>query len=486
MPLGTHKKDFTMPEILQPDICVIGAGSGGLTVAAAALALGASVVLIEKGKMGGDCLNYGCVPSKALIAAAKRAHTIQHASGFGVTSSELKVNFGRVNEHVKGIIASIAPHDSVERFEGLGAKVIQDEAKFIDKKTVEAGDYHIKARRFVIATGSKPSIPPVSGLQDVAYLTNETIFELSRKPAHLIVIGGGPIGMELAQAHRRLGCEVSVVEMFDPLAKDDPELTAIALRKITAEGVNIHARTKVEKVEKKGTGIAITIVKDDESEVLEGSHLLVAAGRTPNIEGLGLEVAGVKLDGRVIGVKPSMKTSNRKIYAIGDVTGGLQFTHVAGYQAGLVVRNALFGLPVRQDTSIIPWATYTDPEISQVGLNEAEAIKKFGKNIKILRASFADNDRANAERRTEGMVKLIADKKGRILGAGIIGANGGELISFFSYAMANKMKVSSLTKFIAPYPTISEIVKRLGVAFYADKIDNPWLARLRRFNNMLP
>ncbi len=475
-----------MTQILQPDICVIGAGSGGLTIAAAARALGASVVLIEKGEMGGDCLNYGCVPSKALIAAAKRAHTIQHASGFGVTASELKVNFGRVNEHVKSVVAAIAPHDSVERFEGLGATVIQAHARFIDKRTVAAGDFHIKARRFAIATGSRPAIPPVNGLDSVPFLTNETIFELSRKPAHLIIIGGGPIGMELAQAHRRLGCEVSVIEMFEPLAKDDPELTAIALRKIAAEGVNIYARTKIEKVESNGQGVAVTIVDDEQTRTLAGSHILVAAGRLPNIEELGLEAANIKLDGRVIGVKPSMKTSNRRVYAIGDVTGGLQFTHVAGYQAGLVVRNALFGLPVRQDNSIIPWSTYTDPEIAQVGLNEAQAVKKYGENIKVLRAAFAQNDRATAERRTEGLVKVITDKKGNILGAGIVGASAGELVSFFSYAIANKMKISSMTKFIAPYPTVTEIVKRLGVAFYSDKLDSPWLERLRRFNNMLP
>ncbi|VAW19511.1 Mercuric ion reductase, partial [hydrothermal vent metagenome] len=486
-----------MSEILQPDICVIGAGSGGLTVAAAARALGASVVLIERDKMGGDCLNTGCVPSKALIAASKRAHTIQHASGFGVSAVELKVNFGRVNEHVKGVIDTIAPHDSVERFEGLGAKVIQGHAKFIDKRTVQVADYQIKARRFVIATGSSAAIPPVAGLDGVPYLTNENIFELSRKPSHLIIIGGGPIGMELAQAHSRLGCEVSVVEMFDPLGKDDPELTAIALRKIAAEGVNIFARTKIEKVEKKGQNIAVSIVRDtdaqktsaqekgasdadnsdDGEQVLVGSHLLVAAGRKANVENLGLEEAGIKLENKAIKVKPSMKTTNSRVYAIGDVTGGLQFTHMAGYQAGLVVRNALFGLPVRQNTSIIPWSTYTDPEIAQVGLNEIQATKKHGKNIKVLRATFAQNDRAIAEKRTEGLVKLITDKKGNILGAGIVGANAGELVSFFSYAIANKMKVSSLTKFVAPYPTITEIVKRLGVAFYSDKLDSPWLSR---------
>ena len=475
-----------MTQVLRPDLCVVGAGSGGLSVAAAARALGASVVLVERDRMGGDCLNHGCVPSKALIAAAKRAHTIQHASRFGVSASELKVNFGRVHEHVRDVIDSIAPHDSVERFEGMGATVIKAHGRFLDRTTLAAGDVQVKARRFVIATGSSPFIPPVPGLDQVDYLTNETIFSMTRKPAHLLVIGGGPIGMELAQAHRRLGCEVSVVEMFDPLGKDDPELAAIALRKIAAEGVNILGRTAVKSVEARGQGVALDVEADGEARTITGSHLLVAAGRQVNISDLGLEEAGIRLDGRAIGVTPGMRTSNRRVYAIGDVAGGLQFTHMAGYHAGLVIRNALFGLPVRQDTSIIPWATYTDPELANVGMTEAEAKKKLGERFRVLRATFAENDRARAERRTEGVVKLIVAPGGKILGAGIVGAGAGELISFFAYAMANRMKVSSLTRFVAPYPTISEIVKRVAYAFYAEQADNVWLGRLRRLVAKLP
>ncbi|HHS81939.1 MAG TPA: dihydrolipoamide dehydrogenase, partial [Devosia sp.] len=357
---------------------------------------------------------------------------------------------------------------------------------FLDRTTLAAGDVQVKARRFVIATGSSPFIPPVPGLDQVDYLTNETIFSMTRKPAHLLVIGGGPIGMELAQAHRRLGCEVSVVEMFDPLGKDDPELAAIALRKIAAEGVNILGRTAVKSVEARGQGVALDVEADGEARTITGSHLLVAAGRQVNISDLGLEEAGIRLDGRAIGVTPGMRTSNRRVYAIGDVAGGLQFTHMAGYHAGLVIRNALFGLPVRQDTSIIPWATYTDPELANVGMTEAEAKKKLGERFRVLRATFAENDRARAERRTEGVVKLIVAPGGKILGAGIVGAGAGELISFFAYAMANRMKVSSLTRFVAPYPTISEIVKRVAYAFYAEQADNVWLGRLRRLVAKLP
>ncbi len=475
-----------MAEILRPDICVIGAGSGGLTVAAAVRALGGSVVLIEANKMGGDCLNYGCVPSKALIAAARRAHTISHSSRFGVSASELKVNFGRVHEHVQSVINAISPNDSLERFEALGCNVIKARARFVDKRTVVAGAVKIRARRFVVATGSSPAIPALPGLEDVDYLTNETIFELTRKPSHLIVIGAGPVGMELAQAHGRLGCEVSVVEMFDPLARDDPELSAIALRRIQAEGVKIFARTSVESVTAEAGGVSLSVKTGNETQTVSGSHLLVATGRQLNIENLGLKAARIKTAGGAIKVNGGMKTSNRRVYAVGDVAGGLQFTHVASYQAGLVVRNALFGLPVRQNENILPWCTYTDPEIAQVGVSEARAKERLGANFKIMRASFAENDRAQAERRTEGLVKLITDRKGRILGAGIVGAGAGELVSFFSYAVANKMNVSSLTRFVAPYPTVSEIVKRLGIAFYQDRLDSAWLAALRNINRLLP
>ncbi len=475
-----------MVEYLEPDICVIGAGSGGLSVAAAVRALGGSVVLVERGKMGGDCLNHGCVPSKALIAAARRAHTISHAGVFGVSASELKVNFGRVSEHVRSVVEAIAPHDSVERFEALGATVIAAHARFVDKRTVEADGRLIRARRFVIATGSRPAIPPIPGLVSIDFLTNETIFHQTRKPEHLIIIGGGPIGMEMAQAHRRLGCEVSVIEMFEPLGRDDPELTAISLRKIEAEGIKIHAQTAIESVEVQGRGVAVHVKRGEESETIVGSHILVAAGRRRNVDDLGLDAARIKLKSGAIRVNKSMKTTNRRVYAIGDVSGNLQFTHVAGYHAGLVVRNALFGLPVRENRDIIPWVTYTDPEIAQVGLSGPEAEERLGGNFKVLRVPFTQNDRAQTERRTEGLVKMITDKKGRILGAGIVGAQAGELVTFFAYLIANKMNVSSLTKFVAPYPTIAEIVKRAGNAYYHDKLDNPWLARLRNFNRLLP
>jgi pyruvate/2-oxoglutarate dehydrogenase complex dihydrolipoamide dehydrogenase (E3) component len=475
-----------MAKILQPDLCVIGGGSGGLTVAAAALSLGASVVLVERDKMGGDCLNYGCVPSKSLIASAKRAQYMRTSTSFGIAAEDPKINFGRVNEHVHGVIADIAPHDSVERFEGLGATVLQGEAKFVDPKTVKVGDQEVKARRFVIATGSRPMTPPIPGLGDIEYHTNETIFNLTRKPQHLIIVGGGPIGMEMAQAHRRLGSNVTVLEMQAPLANDDPEFTDIALKHIRREGVDIREGVKVTQVAPKAKNIAVTIeTKSGETEEIVGSHLLLAAGRKPNVEALDLEKGKIKFDGRGVKVNKGLKSSNKRVYAIGDVAGGLQFTHVAGYHGGLVVRNALYRLPIKNDTSIIPWATYTDPEIANVGLTEADARKKYGDRFKVLRWSFAENDRARAEHVEEGLLKVITTPSGRILGAGAVGKNAGELINIYALAVANKMKIGAFTKMVAPYPTQFEIAKRIAVEFYKDKVDHPVLKFLLELNRTL-
>jgi len=472
--------------ILKPDLCVIGGGSGGLTVAAAARAFDASVVLIEANEMGGDCLNTGCVPSKALIAAAKAAHAGEEAKKYGVNYAVPKIDFAKVHEHVHGVIANIAPHDSVERFEGLGATVIKARARFTDEKTVVAGDTTIQARRFVVATGSRAAVPPIPGLDKVPFLTNESVFDLTNLPEHLIIIGGGPIGMELAQAFQRLGAKVTVIEMFDPLGKDDPELTAIALERIKGEGVEMLGGTGVKSVSGKADAITVTTEKDGKAKKISGTHLLVATGRAPNVEDMGLEVAGVKFDKRSISVGVDLRTTNRRVYAIGDVAGGLQFTHVAGYHGGLVVRSALFGLPARENRNIIPWATYTDPEIANVGLSEAAARERHGDDVKVIRWTFAENDRARATRETDGLVKLITLKNGKIIGCGIVGAHAGELIALFAFAIANGLKVGSLSKFVAPYPTLSELARRVGVAWYADKIDNPWIGRWLSLIRLLP
>jgi len=467
-----------MSDTLKVDLCIIGAGSGGLSVAAGAVQMGASVVLIEKHRMGGDCLNYGCVPSKALLAAGKHAQAHRTGAPFGVAVHEPEVDFAAVNAHVKAVIATIEPHDSVERFEGLGCTVIQDAARFTGPRTVVAGGKTIEARRVVISTGSSPFVPPIPGLEDTPYFTNETIFDNTELPGHLLIVGGGPIGMEMAQAHRRLGSKVTVLEGGKALAKDDPEITAIALANLRAEGLDIREDALAEKVEKGGAGIRVHLKGGD---VVEGTHLLMAVGRKPNVDGLDLEKAGIEYDRRGIEVDDKLVTTNRKVFAIGDVSGGLQFTHVAGYHAGIVVRNALFQMFwAKATTAHIPWVTYVEPEIAQVGLTEAQAKEKHGDGATILRWSLEENDRAQAERATDGMVKVMLHGQ-RIVGASIVGKSAGEMIQLFAYAVANKQKIGSIAAYVAPYPTLGEAAKRAAGQYYTPKLYSDRTRAIVRF-----
>ncbi len=469
-----------MAKTLKADLCVIGAGSGGLSVAAAAAQFGVKVILIEKGDMGGDCLNTGCVPSKALLSAGKQAATMRHCSQFGIEPVDPIVDWAKVNDHVKGVIASIAPNDSVERFTALGVHVIQAEASFENKKTVIAGGQRIRARRFIIATGSSPAFPPIPGLMNVPFFSNENIFENREKIEHLIVIGGGPIGMEMAQAHHNLGAKVTVLEAFNALAKDDPELTSIVLNNLRSSGIDIRETVRIENIVEAEGGITITVSKDGHVEDIKGSHLLVATGRQPNVGSLNLNLAGIKYDKRGIIVNNGMVTSNRKVFAIGDVARGFQFTHVANYQAGIVIRRALFRMPAKENTNLIPWVTYTSPELSHIGLTEEDA-KKRHRKIKVLRFPYHDNDRAIAERKTDGLIKVITDKKGNILGASIVGEQAGELIQMWSLALSAKLNIKQMTGFISPYPTYSEINKRVAYGFYTDKLSSGLLRKTLSF-----
>ena len=473
-----------MTEVLTPDICVIGAGSGGLSVAAAAAAFGVPVVLIEKGKMGGDCLNYGCVPSKALIAAARRAELAQRAAPFGVTGLRPNVDFAKVHDHIHHVIAAIAPTDSRERFTGLGVQVIAGAARFKGAKTVVVGDIEVQARRFVIATGSAPAIPPLPGLAETPHLTNETVFQLKQRPAQLVVIGAGPIGLELAQAFRRLGADVTVLEVARPLAKDDPECAVVLIDQLTREGVKIRAGVDIVRVEQAAPKVRVVIAAGDGEEAIEGTHLLVATGRHANTEGLDLEAAGIKYEPRGIVVDKRLLTSNRRVFAIGDVIGAAAFTHVANYHAGIVIRRALFRLPAKVNEDIIPWVTYCDPELAQVGLTE-EAARKRHRDIRVLRASFHDNDRAQTERETRGHVKVITTRKGVIIGATIVGAHAGELIAIWALAIQQGLKVRALTELIVPYPTLAEAGKRAAISYFTPSLTRPLLRRiitfLRRF-----
>jgi pyruvate/2-oxoglutarate dehydrogenase complex dihydrolipoamide dehydrogenase (E3) component len=466
-----------MTEVLMPDICVIGAGSGGLSVAAAAAAFGVEAVLIEKGKMGGECLNVGCVPSKALIAAGKRAHAARSSGPFGVSAQDVRVDFGRVHDHIHGVIAAIAPVDSKERFTGLGVRVIEGDARFKDRRTVVVGEIEVKARRFVIATGSLPARPTIPGLGGIPHLTNETIFDLRECPEHLLVIGAGPIGLELAQAFGRLGAAVTVFEAARPLAKDDPECAAIVLDALAREGIVIRSGVKIARIQRARPKVQVVLEGASGEEVIEGSHLLVAAGRRPTVEGLHLEAARIKYTDRGITVGKGLRTSNRRVYAVGDVVaGGLQFTHSANYQAGLVIRNALFRLPVGVKAESVPWVTFTDPELAHVGLSEDEARKRGA--IRVLRWPYHENDRAQAERETIGHIKVVTNKRGKILGVTIVGAQAGELITAWTLAIARGLKIGAFLGIVVPYPTLAEIGKRAAITYFGASVRSPRVRRL--------
>mgnify|MGYP002629723095 CR=1 FL=1 len=462
-------------EHIKTDLCIIGAGSGGLSIAAGAVQMGARVVLIEGAEMGGDCLNAGCVPSKALIAAAKHAHAMTTGGPFGITPSTPQIDFGAVMDHVARVVDTIAPVDSQERFEGLGVRVIREWAKFSGPKEVIAGNYRITARRFVLATGSRPFVPPIPGVETVPYLTNETIFAQRERPAHLIVIGGGPIGMEMAQAHRRLGCQVTVIEGAKALGRDDPETAAVVLEKMRAEGVAVMEEAPVVRI---GGAEGAIEVEIKDGRILKGSHLLMAVGRQVSLEGLGLEKAGVEYSRKGVTVGADLRSSNRRVYAVGDAAGGLQFTHVAGYHAGVVIRQMLFGLPAKARTAHIPWATYTDPELAQIGPTEAEARKLHGDALKVIRFEYAENDRAQTQGRTEGLIKVMV-LKGRPIGVSIAGAQAGELIGLWALAIASKLKMGAIAGTVLPYPTLNEVSKRAAGAYFSPALfDSPKVKRV--------
>jgi pyruvate/2-oxoglutarate dehydrogenase complex dihydrolipoamide dehydrogenase (E3) component len=467
-----------MAELLKPDICVIGAGSGGLSVAAAAAAFGVPVVLIEKSKMGGECLNTGCVPSKSLIAAGRRARVIAEASAFGVTAQAAGIDFARVHDHVHGIIAAIAPNDSKERIKGLGVRVIEGAARFKNRRTVAVGDaMEIRARRFVIATGSSTALPPIPGLAAIPYLTNETVFDLTTCPEHLIIIGAGAIGLELAQAFRRLGAEVTVLEAAQPLSRDDPECAAIVLDQLAREGVSVRSGVAVARVEQAQSKLHVVLGGAAGEETIAGSHLLIATGRRANVDGLDLAAAGIATTGHGIVVDKRLRTTNRRVYAIGDVVGGAQFTHAANYHAGLVVRNALFRLRVRVDNDSIPRVTFTDPELAHVGLTETQARNRDG-GIGVLRWPYHDNDRAQAEREPQGHIKVVTDKRGRILGATIVGASAGELITAWTLAISQGLNIRAIAGILVPYPTLSEVGKRAAMTYFTPSLTSPWVRRI--------
>lgn len=437
--------------MLQVDICVIGAGSGGLSVASGAAQLGMSVALIEKGEMGGDCLNRGCVPSKALLAMAKKGTTFRQA-----------------HNHVKDSISAIAPHDSQERFENMGCHVIRQAVHFIDANTVETADgKKIRARYFVIAAGSRPFMPEIKGLKADKVLTNETIFNLEKKPDHLVIIGGGPIGVEMAQAHIKLGCQVTLITRGEILPKDDPDCVEVVRRQLTKDGVTLHENTDIDSMTF-GKMPTIKIAKN----TIIASHILIATGRQANVDTLNLGVAKIKYDNKGIKVNKRLRTNRSHIYAIGDINkDGPQFTHAAGYQAGIVIGNICFRMRAKVDYKTLPWVTYTSPELAHVGMTQNQAEKTYGKRkIRSVSKQFASNDRAVTEGINTGFIKVIAKRNGKILGVSIVGEQAGDMLPLWLLAMQKDMKIKDIAGLILPYPTLSEVHKAITSEWYRDTL----------------
>jgi len=456
------------------DLAVIGGGSAGLSIAAAAAHIGQRVVLFEKGRMGGDCLNCGCVPSKSLIAIARRADRVLRADSLGLKSTLGPVDSESIGSRIQSVIGALESHDSQERFEKLGVEVLRHKARFSGPDRIEAGGKQYRARRYVIATGARPILPEMPGLAHTPHLTYETFFEQFALPQHLVIIGAGFVGVEIAQACRRLGSEVSLIDIEAPLAGEEFEFGETIRRKLASEGINILAPAKPVSVRCTTSGIAVSLEGIGE---VAGSHLLVAVGRRPQLDDLGLDAAGVKATAQGISTDRNLRTSNRRIYAIGDAAGKGQFTHLASHHAAIVFRHIFFGLSAPA-MARVPRVLYTDPELAVAGLAEDEARSRFGQSIVVHRRGLGDNDRAIIEGETEGSIKLVLGRRGRILGVTICGHGAGELIQPWLLAMANRLTIGSMARAVLPYPTVGEIGQKLAIDHYARFASNSWARRI--------
>jgi pyruvate/2-oxoglutarate dehydrogenase complex dihydrolipoamide dehydrogenase (E3) component len=473
------------------DGAIIGAGAAGLSVAAISAGLGLKVALIERGRMGGDCLNYGCVPSKALLAAGHAAAEARGAGRFGIRLPPPEIDWAGVRAHVQGAIARIAPNDSAARFRGMGVEVIEAPAHFIGPDMIETGGRRLGFRRAVIAAGSSAVIPDLSGLDAVPWLTNETLFDLEEPPGHLLILGGGPIGLEMAQAHARLGCLVTVLEAAPRIAiREDEELVEGMRQSLLRDGVEFREGVKVTRVEPLDPAGVVAVLEDGTR--IGGTHLLLAVGRAPRLAGLDLPAAGVQAGPRGVATRADLRSvSNRRVWAVGDIAdpegiGPRAFTHVASHHAGVVVRSMLFRLPARVDYAALPRVTYTDPELAQIGLTEAEARQAGHADLTILRWPLSENDRAIAEGRPEGLVKLVVGKGGRLLGAGILAPRAGEMAGTYGLMIGRKLPLSALATMILPYPTLAEAGKRAAGDFYAPRLLSPFTKRLIGWLKLLP
>ncbi|MFZ4406630.1 MAG: dihydrolipoyl dehydrogenase family protein [Paracraurococcus sp.] len=479
-----------MPDV---DVAVIGAGAAGLSVAAICSGLGLTVALVERGRMGGDCLNYGCIPSKAMLAAGHAAAEARAAGRFGIRLPPPEIDWAGVRAHVQGAIARIAPNDSVARYRGMGVEVIEASAHFTDPDRIEAGGRGITFRRAVIAAGSSAIIPDIPGLDGIPWLTNETLFDLDAPPGHLLILGGGPIGVEMAQAHARLGCQVTVIESAPRiLAREDEELAEGVRAALLADGVALAEGQAVARLEggEAGTGLAAVLA---DGTRITGTHLLLAVGRAPRLASLDLQAANVQASAQGVRTRADLRSvSNPRVWAVGDIAdpegiGPRAFTHVAGQHAGILVRSMLFRLPgTRVDYAALPRVTYTDPELAQIGLTEAEARAAGHRDLRIQRWPLSENDRAIAEGRPEGLVKLVVSAKGRLLGAGILAPRAGEMAGLYGLLIGRRLPLSALAGMVLPYPTLSEGGKRAAGDYYAPKLLSPFTKRLIGLLKHLP
>jgi len=477
------------------DVAIIGAGAAGLSAAAVSAGLGLKVALIERGRMGGDCLNYGCIPSKAMLAAGRAAAEARGAHRFGIRLPPPEIDWAGVRAHVQGAIAHIAPLDSAERYRGLGVEVIEAPGRFTGPDTMEAGGRSFSFRRAVIAAGSAAIIPDIAGLDSIRWLTNETIFDLEAAPEHLLILGGGPIGLEMAEAHARLGCRVTVIEAAERVAvREDPELVAPVRAALLADGVALREGVSLTAVAPadpaQRTGVVASL---SDGSRITGSHLLLAVGRAPRLAGLDLEAGNVKATRRGIATDAGLRSlSNRRVWAVGDIAdpegiGPRGFTHVASQHAGDLVRGMILRLPFgRVSYAALPRVTYTDPELAQVGLTEAEARAAGHQDVSILRWRMEENDRAIAEGRTEGMVKLVVSAKARLLGAGVVAPHAGEMAGVFGLMIGRKLPLSALASLVLPYPTLAEAAKRAAGSYYSPKLFSPFTKSLVGLLKHLP
>jgi Pyruvate/2-oxoglutarate dehydrogenase complex, dihydrolipoamide dehydrogenase (E3) component, and related enzymes len=463
------------------DLTVIGGGAGGLNVASGAVQLGARVALVERNKLGGDCLYYGCVPTKALVRSAKVASLIKRSKEYGLNDTDISFDFKNIMTHMREVISKIGVHDDPKRFEAMGIKVFFGDGRFIDRHTFKIGDHTITSKKFVIATGSRAVVLPIKGLDNIKYLTSESALELDYLPKSIIILGAGPIGMEFAQVFARFGTKVTIIEKVGQiLPREDKEVTDILESILKEEGIEIHTCLSVDHVRQEGDLKVMVAECHGQKETFQADELMLAIGRAPNLEGLGLDAVGVKVEHRAIVVNNTMRTTARNIWACGDVTGKYLFTHIAEYQAGLVVANALIPFMKRKvDYHAVPWVTYTDPELGRVGLTEEEARQKY-KNVKVYRFDMKDLDRAVIEGEDKGIIKIVCTKKGKILGAHVLAPQGGELLHEFAMAMQNNLGVGSITKTIHVYPTLSQAVRRTTNMYYAEKIFSGWIPKVTK------